>query len=135
MRPSSDGTRPTPLQPTPLRPTLSQRRTSSLGAAVGLLTLLLLLLPGIMLTALAQIRPAKPAHIRADTRRAQRQGRHSIDLPYRDTHLDRPHLKRGEGDQPRPEGADAYYYKKGKSPSETDRNLWGLRRKKTKPKE
>ena len=115
------------------RPTLSQRRTSSPGAAFGLLTLLLLL--GMVPAAPAQIRPAKPAHIRADTRRAQRQNHHYTNLPYHDTLLDRPHLKRGEGDQPHPEGADAYYYKKGKSPSETDRNLWGLRRKKTKPKE
>ena len=117
----------------PLRPTLSQRRTSSPGAAFVLLTLLLLL--GMVFTALAQIRPAKPAHIRADTRRAQRQDRRTPDLPYHDSHLDRSHLKRGEGDQPHPEGADAYYYKKGKSPSETDRNIWGLRRKKTKPKD
>ncbi len=120
------------------RPMPSPRRISSRGAVAGLLALLLLLLLlllGPMAAVQAQIRPAKPAHVRADTRRAQRQSQRSTDLPYHDTHLDRPHLKRGEGDQPRPEGADAYYYKKGHSPSETDRNLWGLRRKKTNPKE
>ena len=101
-----------------------------------LLSLLLLGLAQIR-PALAQIRPETPGRIRADNRRAQRENRRTPDLPYHDTHLDRSkrQLKRGEGDQPHPEGADAYYYKKGNSPSESDRNLWGLRRKKTKPKE
>ena len=108
--------------------------TSPGAAVVGLLTLLLLL-GSASADVLAQIRPAKPAHVRADARRAQRQSRNSTDLPYHDTHLHRPHLRRGEGHQPRPEGADAYDYETGNSPSETDRNIWGLRRKKTKPKE
>ena len=97
--------------------------------------LLLALLLGAAAPALAQIRPETPGRIRAENRRAQRDDRRTPDLPYQNSHLARSkrQLRRGEGDQPRPEGADAYDYQKGNSPSESDRNVWGLRRKKNAP--
>ena len=120
--------------PTVPPPTPSLRPTSSRPAPIAVrgLLLALALLFGAAAPTLAQIRPETPGRIRADTRRAQRQDRRTPDLPYQDTHLTRSkrQLKRGEGDQPHPEGADAYYYKKGNSPSVSDRNVWGLRRKK-----
>ena len=113
--------------PTPTLPrTSSARRLAALA--------LLLVLPALVLPrrAPAQIRPETPGRVRADTRRAQRPDRHAALPPNYESHLDRRNrqLRRGEGDQPRPEGAEAYDYQTGNSPSASDRNVWGVRRKK-----
>jgi len=91
---------------TPARP----RRLRSagrwlLGLALGL---------GTVLRAPAQIMPAKPHRLDAANRRAQRQARRTP-TPYLETHLDiaRTRLRRGNGDQPHPDGADALRYRHG----------------------
>ncbi|MFD1468417.1 hypothetical protein ACFQ48_09290 [Hymenobacter caeli] len=76
--------------------------------------LLGLVLTGAALPAPAQIVPETPRQLDADSRRAQREARRTP-APYKDSHLDvaRTRLQRGDGDQPRPDGADALRYRHG----------------------
>ena len=94
--------RPAPRAPTPTRPPSAGR------------WLLALALAGAALRATAQIAPETPRRVDAANRRAQREARRTP-APYQDSHLDgaRTRLQRGDGDQPRPAGADALRYRHG----------------------
>lgn len=111
--------KPTPAPP-PLRRCLSAGHWL-LGLALAL---------GGALRAPAQIAPAKPRRLDAANRRAQREARRTP-TPYTDTHLDiaRTRLRRGSGDQPRPDGADALRYRYG-GPVNHKNGFLGLGRKK-----
>ena len=124
-----------PMPPPMHRPGSSGADGGGRWRAGGLLLLVWLSELLMVMPAQAQLRSETPARLRAEARRARRDELRTPNLPNQDTHLNRSktQLQRGEGDQPRPEGADAYDYEKGNSPSSTDRNIWGLRRKKNRP--
>lgn len=111
--------KPNPARPFPRR-LLSTGRWL-LGLALGL---------GVALRAPAQIAPEKPRRLDAANRRAQREARRTP-TPYQDTHLDiaRTRLRRGAGDQPRPDGAAALRYRHG-APVTHKKGFFGLGRKK-----
>lgn len=111
--------KPSPAPRPPLR-FLSAGRCL-LGLVLGL---------GMALRAPAQITPEKPRRLDAANRRAQREARRTP-APYKDTHLDiaRTRLRRGDGDQPRPDGAEALRYRRG-APVTHKNGFLGLGRKK-----
>ncbi len=112
-------------KPVPTPPTPPQRQRLSAGR--GLLGLALAL---VALRAPAQITPENPRRLDAANRRAQREARRTP-APYKDSHLDiaRTRLQRGDGDQPRPDGADALRYRYG-APVNHKKGFLGLGRKK-----
>lgn len=95
--------KPSPPPPAPTRRPLPSGRWL-LSLALGL----------VALRAPAQITSETPRRLDAANRRALREARRTA-APYKDSHLDieRTRLQRGDGDQPRPDGADALRYRHG----------------------
>ncbi len=111
---------PAPRVPTRCRLPLLSGGRWLLGAALAL----------VALRAPAQITTENPRQLDAANRRAQREARRTP-APYKDSHLDvaRTRLQRGDGDQPRPDGADALRYRHG-APVNHKKRFLGLGRKK-----